>query len=211
MTASLLSTQTNESQYDNHNHHRKSKKRTVTTTKYSINNLLFSKLNPTTTTPATSSNANKPSPVVELTEIIKTTAAVSSSSLAEDTASSTGSSPPSSYDNSPTSRPNRQHNKLEVNCDVVETVCLLEKQPENSSKVADSQIQVNSTTNNFSSFGRNARVNNYGQVKMGQLKINQKLNVETGNTVQDDSLNAEACSLGNFLYFLKNWIGNDFF
>ena len=154
---------------------------------------------------AATANGVRSSPVVELKEIVKTSGAVSSSSLADDTASSMGSSPPSSYDNSPTSRSNRQQKKKpEEKCDGggVETVCLLEKQQSESIvKVAESsQIQVNnSVPNNFSSFGRNARFNNYGQVKMGQtVKATSKVNMETGNAIQDDSINAEACSLGNF-------------
>lgn len=182
MTASLLSTHTSDSQYESG--HRKHKKRTVGQ-KYTINNLLFSKIN----------GAGRSSPVVELQEmVIKQGGAISTSSLAEDTVSSIGSSPPSSYDNSPTSRPNNCNKKTTVEAaDVVETVCLIDKSAEPTK--CDRDLPPN--VNNFSSFGRNASKNNhYGQIKTSQLQ-NVRARIDSVNPNQDDSLNAEDCSLGN--------------
>lgn len=212
MTASLLSTHTTDSQYENS--HRKMKKRSANT-KYTINNLLFSKLNNNSNNGASSGTAmmlSKTSPVVELQEIhvIKSSGArISTSSLAEDTASSTGSSPASSYDNSPTNRANKtklDEKTVDVNaCGVeelvVETVCLLDKpaevshhKPESAHSHSTAQV-ANVNVNNFSSFGRHAtKANNYGQAKLAQLRTaQQRLNPNV-----DDSINAEDCSLGEF-------------
>lgn len=121
------------------------------------------------------------------------TVGASSSSLAEDTASSTGSSPPSSYDNSPNSRPNKQAIRLDDHH--VESVCLLDSNKHDNDK--DGQHTAPSI-NNFSSFGRNAKLtSNYGPIA-----------VRTGrNNAIDESINVEDCSLGKrenfYVFFCK--------
>lgn len=191
MTASLISTHTNDSYDGNHhpNYHQQRKavnksKRAANKSKLTINNLLFSR-----NVTVSNSGQSSSSPVVELEEIVTinnrsngvvVAVGASSSSLAEDTASSTGSSPPSSYDNSP-NRPNKQASKQQLDLDggdhQVESVCLLDKQGAAPS------------VNNFSSFGRNAKLtSNYGPIAVRTTARN--------NTAIDESINVEDCSLG---------------
>lgn len=205
MTASLISTHTNDSQYDNTPYNqRKSKSKQQQqqrkqTSKYTINNLLFS-----TKREEVGGKKSSTSPILELNEMKQPTTAASSSSLAEEETASGGeeaassSSSSSTYDNSPnrakmsTSRLSQhQHD------DIVETVCLLEKTTNDVNRVENLLAGTTNTAsnNNFSSFGRNINKpngtgSNYAQMKMTQLK---RIRVETG---ADDSMNAEDCSQG---------------